>query len=206
MSTQQNQGGGNIFAFLFILPILIITCISCFIAWVAACGKAGYRTVKLLSFPATFALTNMVGILFFIPIALILGVFVDKDVATYAFSSLRDLTMFPIWGPIISGFWNFGVTDFTPQIPFWHMAVYQIALYFIFGRGISRQVNMAVMDSAIQHIARNNNVNAIDYRELIIETNSAYAKHANYYRVRGKAPLLGIASVAFSGGSPFNYY
>jgi len=128
-------------AVLFILPLLIISVVFGFVGWVATKMGAGFKLVKLLSFPAPLILSNLMGVLLMGALCFIMSaVSGDKAALTYFFMHLADYSLYIVWGPILSKVWNLGVTDFSMQVTVWLVVVYQVGLWFLLGNRLSNML------------------------------------------------------------------
>jgi hypothetical protein len=206
MSTKS-EGGGGVFAFLFMLPLMIASALFTALAFFLAKAGVRYRIVKFVAFPTSLLFSNILALFFGMALTLMYSAFTgDKAAVSWMFENMRDVTLFVIWGPIVSTFWNFGVTDFSPQVPITSIIFYQLVTYIFFGRAWSRHFSLAIFDAAIVRIAFARGEQVFTTRQAIAQADAGYAKDALFYEKRGRVPALGFISVAIAGGSPGEFY
>lgn len=135
-SGQRENQASWLFVFLFLLPLLLLALAFSVVAWLLACTGASAAVVRLFCLPASLLISNC---LFVIPCfgATMLYEWIAGRPG-YTLSELADFTLFPIWGPIVSAFWDWGVEDFGMHVPLWQVLLYQLVVYLLIGRFIQR--------------------------------------------------------------------
>jgi len=203
---EQPQGTGLGLA-MFMLPFFVLICIFSVIAWVTARCGATYRTTWVMCCPAWLILSNVIGVLVFLPLGFMFALFTNnRDMATYVFAALGDLTLMPFWAPIAACFWNVPLKPIYFEIPIWQPLIFQVLIFLLFGLRIARAWTTAIMDSAICFIARARAIAPALLRGAYLQDDTGYAESMRLYAKSGKLPLMGVIAVAISGVHPEDYY
>jgi hypothetical protein len=142
---DEDDGNMNMFFFLFMLPLLIISVVALLLAAVARRVGAPPIVVSCLTFPTAFLVGNCLagGVMICgsFMVTLIMG---DPAAFTWYLKNSLDLSGFFAWGPIVSAFWSFGVTNFQPAIGIPSVLLFQFAVYMLIGRFAHRIANALV--------------------------------------------------------------
>nr|WP_217346320.1 hypothetical protein [Noviherbaspirillum sp. L7-7A]MBV0880727.1 hypothetical protein [Noviherbaspirillum sp. L7-7A] len=204
---NHDAGGGAWWIFLIPIVIIILTFIW-FGYWLAKNG-AKFRTVQFWTIPSTFFLMNMIGVLLIFPMSFLYTMFTgDKGPGTWVWSNWCDLTVFPIWGRILSFVFRMGLTeaDYALKIPVGAVLTYQLILLFGVGLRISRHLTTTLMDMAVAVNAKLAGYDPYDAREVRLKNDKAYAEAAKHYKETGKPPFFGFFGVSLVGTWPNDIY
>ena len=192
-SNPQNNEGRGLGA-LFILAPVFLTFILAFPGWFAATQGLKYRTVRALTFPIAFLITQIFAGLVFLCFgwfgALLTG---STDAANYIVGHTADLTLLTLVFNEVS-------------VPVWHIVSFQIVVWLFIGRKLLRHIAFSLYDSAIQTIGYRTHTHPFYVREHIRERDYGYAKAEYVYTKRGEPPLLAILLVGLSSTPIDEFY
>lgn len=195
MSTTRNNEGNGLGGMLFWVPILLVIMFFTGAAWFAAVKGKSYSVVRAWVFPFTFVLTQFLGGMMFLCLGWFIGLlFGSKTIANYVVGNTSDLTMVGM------------VFGDSPTIPFFHIILFQVILWFIMGKHITRHVAFSIYDLAIQTIGKNEGEHPYYVREDIREYDTGYAEAEQFYAKSGKPPLLGLILVGMFSDTPIAEY
>lgn len=154
---DNKSAGGAVFLGLILLPVILVALVSSVVGFIAAKSGAERGLVRLVLFPANFAFSNFIGgmVFFFSDAAFtfLSAAFGKKGDAEWFYPRMGDyldLTLFNVWGRVVSWFYDWGTTaaDFTINIPVWHIVVFQVALWLIVGNAIANFWTTCIMKAA----------------------------------------------------------
>lgn len=180
---------------LIFLFVLVTTGILMFFGWCAARGGISYRSVRVMMFPATFFLSQVMGTMTFICVGWILALCLgNTDMANYVVGKASELSL------ASSAFGD------PLTIPVWHIVVFQFFIWLFWMRPVGRMITTSVYDAGIITAAYDDkNVHPYYLRQEVIKNDSGYAASYAHYIVVGP-PLLGLALVAMSRCPVNEYY
>lgn len=155
MTTQTAEDDGttgrNFFIFLFMFPVILVAIISSIVGYIFAKGGASEGTVRFLLFPANFIITNVIsGVIIGVGGAGIGLIIQSETMVHYCLSNIFDLTLFSVWGRVVSWFWNFGAVNYNlnPGVEVWHVVLFQVVVWIFLGNSIAQVWTRCVMKFA----------------------------------------------------------
>lgn len=197
----------GLFLFLFMLPLLLVASVFLGLARWFAHQSLPYRLVKFTAFPASLLVTNIAGMLLLIAVTFLATIVSgDKSYFQFAMGNIADLTLFPIWGPMVSTFWDFGVDNFNLKIPVLTVIIYQLLLHWLIGRRFTRQLALAIQDYTLARKSLEIGEDPLWFRRQFANSDAGYTKDSVLYESKGKPPLFGLVSVAWAGVHPNKFY
>ena len=204
---NNDAGGGN--WWIFLIPIVIIIGFFMWLGYVLAKQGKRYRLVQFWTIPCTFFLMNMIGALIMFPATFFFSLFTaDKVIGNWFWANWCDLTVFPIWGRILSFVFRMDlpVAAYDLKIPVMAVITFQLVLLLSIGFRIPRHITTTFMDMAAAVNAKNAGVDPYYYREARLKMDKQYAKAAEHYKATGKPPYFGFFGVALVGTWPNDIY
>lgn len=205
MNNEETSNGS--FAWILALPFLLIIFILTIAGYWLAKAGAKFRLVQLFIMPACFFLSNFIAVLLVLPSSFVYGLFTGKKETTqWLWSHIGDLTVFPIWGRVLSWFYNFGLTDFSIAIPWATVIGFQLIVFVGIGYRLSRHMTCTLLDVATAVNARNGGVDPYTARMARAAEDRGYMSAVKHYNKGGKPPLMGFFGVALVGTMPDDMY
>lgn len=204
--TEEQTGYETEALVIYFLPVLLLGAAFAVAAWVAALQGASYRLVKGLTLPATIVLSNVLGALLLLP-TLFAAALISGNRDLFELATIADLSLMAAWGPFLEWVWQGAVRgDYAPRTQPLYIAVYQLLLWFGFGRAFTRAFAMGVFDGVVARHARLRGLEPMDHRLHIAKSDAGYASEVAWYESKGRAPLFGLLTVTLGGASPFAFY
>ena len=143
---MKDENGTNVFMFLFMLPLLLVTGVFLVLAYMAGRVHAPRWIVSTLTLPSALLVGNVAaaGVMLCgsFSISLIFG---EPSAFNWYMQHAFDLAGFSAWGPIVSHFWSFGLTDFAPKTSGALILLYQAAVYSCVGRFVHQLANRIIL-------------------------------------------------------------
>lgn len=151
---EENNGAGALFLGLLLLPVILVALASSVVGFIAAKADATRDVVRMTLFPANFIFSNFIGgmVFFFTDAAFTFLSAIDGKAEWFypRMGDYLDLTLFNVWGRVVSWFYDWGTTsaDFVINIPVWHIVIFQVALWLIVGNAIANFWTTCIMKAA----------------------------------------------------------
>jgi hypothetical protein len=196
---MENKNGTDKAIYLLLLPFVLITMLCCAIGYKVAQKGGTYRMVSFVTFPAAFFLTQFFGGAAMLCLSFAIFLFTTSGslvhtVVNGIWVHFGDLSLFHIWGRVLSVFYNSPIreSEYAITIPWQAILLYQSILFVTLGYRFSRHITMTTMDIATAVSARRAGLDPFPVWEKRVMADRDYQQATIHYIESNKPPFMAV--------------